>query len=227
MATVLITGANRGLGLEFARQYAVDGWRVIAACRDPAKARELAGVEGDVELASLDVIDQATIRELAARLEKVDIDLLLLNAGVHLQKRAAMEQMDYSAWARELEINTMAPLKVAAGFAPHVARSDLKRIVAISSGAGSISRTKFGDDYAYRSSKAGLNAVIKILSFELAPKGITVISIGPGHTQTDMGGAQAPHTADDSVRRVRQVIAGLSFADNGRYVSRDGKDIPW
>lgn len=227
MATVLITGANRGLGLEFAHQYAVDGWRVIAACRDPARARELAGVKGEVELAPLDVTDPDTIRELAARLEEVDIDLLLLNAGVHLQKRAAMEQMDYPAWARELAVNTMAPLQVAAGFAPHVARSELKRIVAISSGAGSISRTKFGDDYAYRSSKAGLNAVMKILSFELAARGITVISIGPGHTITDMGGAEARYTAEDSVTRVRAVIAGLSFADNGRYVSRDGEDIPW
>jgi NAD(P)-dependent dehydrogenase (short-subunit alcohol dehydrogenase family) len=121
----------------------------------------------------------------------------------------------------------MAPLRLAAAFTPHVARSDLKRIVAISSGAGSVSNTKFGDDYAYRSSKAGLNAVMRILSFELAPQGITILSIGPGHTITDMGGPDARFTAEDSVTRVRAVIAGLSFADNGRYVSRDGEDIPW
>ena len=84
-----------------------------------------------------------------------------------------------------------------------------------------------GDDYAYRSSKAGLNAVMKILSVELAPKEITVVSIGPGHTVTDMGGPEARYTAEDSVTRVRGVIAGLSFADNGRYISRDGEDIPW
>ena len=227
MPSVLITGANRGLGLEFARQYAADGWRVIATCREPLRAQALQALKGDIGRHALDVTDKLSIGTLVKELGQTPIDVLLLNAGVHLQKECTLDEVDGARWLRELEINTVAPLIVARGLADNVARSDLRRIVAISSGGGSISNMKSGGNYAYRSGKAALNAAMKTLAFDLAPRGITVVPIGPGHTRTDMGGAQAPYGTEDSVVRVRRVIEGLTFKDSGTFLSRDGAPLPW
>lgn len=227
MPSILITGASRGLGLEFARQYLADGWRVIATCRDPARARALQVFKGDIQCHALDVTDNLSIATLAKTLAQAPIDLLLLNAGVHLQKDCTLDELDAQRWLRELEVNTIAPLMVARCLADNVARSDLRRIAAISSGSGSINNMKSGGNYAYRTGKAALNATMRILAADLAPRGITVVPIGPGHTRTDMGGAEAPYSAEDSVTLVRSVIARLTFKDSGTFLSRDGTPLPW
>lgn len=227
MPNVLITGASRGLGLEFARQYLAGGWRVIATCRDPARAHALQGLKGDIERHALDVTDTPSIESLITALGQTPIDVLLLNAGVHLQKDCTLEELDAQRWLRELEVNVIAPVVLARHLTDNVARSELRRIVAISSGSGSIANMKSGGNYAYRAGKAALNASLRILAADLAPRGITVVPIAPGHTRTDMGGADAPHAAEDSVRRVRGVIERLSFRDSGTFLSRDGATLPW
>ena len=227
MPSVLITGANRGLGLEFARQYATDGWRVIATCRVPQRAHALQALKGEIEHHALDVTANMSIGTLITALGHAPVDLLLLNAGVHLQKDCTLDELDGERWLRELEVNVIAPLMLARRLADNITRSNLRRIVAISSGGGSIGNMKSGGNYAYRTGKAALNAAMKTLAFDLASRGITVVPIGPGHTRTDMGGVDAPHTAEDSVARVRGVIERLTFKDSGTFLSRDGAPLPW
>ena len=227
MPTVLITGANRGLGLEFAKQYAAAGWSVIATCRDYSRAGSLKNLKGDVATHALDVTDTRSVDSLARALEGTPIDVLLLNAAVHLQKDCTLEALDGARWLEEMRVNVVAPVMVARRFASHVARSGQKRIVAISSGSGSTANVKKGGGYAYRAGKAALNNAMKVLSMDLADRGITVVPIAPGHTRTDMGGPDAPHAATDSVALVRDVIQKLRPEDSGRFFNRDGNELPW
>jgi NAD(P)-dependent dehydrogenase (short-subunit alcohol dehydrogenase family) len=227
MPTVLITGANRGLGLEFARQYGADGWRVIATCRDPAHATALKGLDGDVHVHALDVTDHARIHALAKTLKREAIDVLLNNAGVYGPRPAPHGNVDYAAWGEVFRVDAMAPLTVSEGFVDHVARSDLKRMVAITSRMGSIADNDSGGSYIYRSSKAALNAVMKNLSVDLRPRGITVVVVHPGWVKTDMGGPSALIEPEESVSAMRKVIAGLTMEDTGRFFNYDGPEISW
>ena len=227
MPTVLITGANRGLGLEFARQYAADGWRIIATCRDPARAHALQGLKGAVEILALDVTDHLSIGTLVTALGSTPVDVLLLNAAVHLQKDCTLEELNEERWLLEFNVNVIAPVILARRLADNVARSDLRRIVAVSSGSGSIANTKTGGGHAYRAGKAALNMAMRILANDLASRNVTVVPVAPGHTRTEMGGPDAPYSAEDSVARVRGVIARLTFRDSGSFLSRDGTPLPW
>jgi NAD(P)-dependent dehydrogenase (short-subunit alcohol dehydrogenase family) len=227
MPTVFITGANKGLGLEFARQYADDGWRVIASCPDPAEARELKTLKGQVDMRALDVRDGRAIEELAQQLEGTAIDLLLLNAGLHLQKDCTLDSLDGELWLDEMRVNVVAPIMVARRFAGLVARSGQRRIVAMSSSLGSIAMIKNGGNYAYRAGKAALNSSLKILSADLAGQGITVVAIAPGLTRTDMGGPNALFSTEDSVSNVRRTMAALGPGDSGKFLSRDATPLPW
>jgi len=227
MPTILITGASRGLGLEFARQYAADGWRIIATARDPGASPGLRTLNGKVERHALDVGDFAAIDSLAAKLAGTAIDILLLNAGVNPQPEAPPAPgCDYDAWPAAFRINTMAPLRLAVAFAPHVAASHHKVIAAISSGGATISEAK-GGNYIYRSTKAALNLCMAGLSREYKDRGITVVMLAPGWVKTDMGGADATFTPADAIGRVRKVIAGLTPKDSGRFINHDGTDYPW
>ena len=166
MPTVFITGANRGLGFEFAKQYAADGWRVIAACRDPAKAEALSAVEGDVQVETMDVDDDASVASLSDKLKDEAIDLLINNAGIYGPKHLSAEDMDYEAWGRVLRTNTMSPFRVTMAFLQQVRNSDQKIIATLSSKMGSLNENQDGGEYIYRSSKAALNAALKGLSYD-------------------------------------------------------------
>jgi len=227
MPTVMITGASRGLGLEFARRYAAEGWRVIATCRVPADAGALAEVKGTVEIHPLDVADHATIESLAGALDGQAIDLLVNNAGIYGTRPADLGTIDYHAWGEVMRVNVMGPLKVAELFTEHVARSGLKVMVAISSRMGSIAANLSGGSYIYRSSKAALNAVMKSLSVDLAARGVTVVVFHPGWVATDMGGAGASLDAPESVAGMVKAIAALGPGDGGRFISHDGTEVPW
>lgn len=227
MPTVMITGASRGLGLEFARQYAKDAWRVIATCRDPAAAADLKAVEGSLHIHALDVTDHKAIRALALALEGRAVDVLINNAGVYGPREVPFGDMDYGAWADVLGVNTLAPYAVTECFAGHVAASDLKIVVSITSRMGSIASIDKGGAYIYRSSKAALNAVMKGLSHELKSMGITVAVLHPGWVKTDMGGPDASIDAPVSVSGLRRVIAGLKPGDSGKFFNYDGDEIPW
>src|SRR6266852_3670459 len=231
MTSILITGANRGLGLEFARQCAAAGWRVFACCRNPDQANSLQALAADskerVSLHRLDVKDFGQIESLARDLRDEPIDILLNNAGIYGPRQARFGQIDYRVWAEVFAVNVMAPMKMAECFVEHVARSERKLIVGLSSLMGSIGETNQGQHYLYRSSKAALNMVVRTLALDLRDRGITAVVLHPGWVQTDMGGSQAPLKAPESIRGMLKVINGLSLRESGKFFSYDGSEIPW
>lgn len=224
MPSVLITGANRGIGLEFARQYAADGWQVIATCRRPDAAAELAKLP--VEIHPLDVTDFDAVAALAQKLTGRGIDILLNNAA-HVGTTQNFGMVDTDEWAQVMALNVMAPLKMAEAFISHVARSRRKLIACMSSKMGSIANNTTGGNYIYRSSKAALNAVVKSLSVDLAPRGIAAVALHPGWVKTEMGGPDAVLTADASASRLRRVLDGVTLAQTGRFIGFDGSEVSW
>ena len=231
MPSVLITGANRGLGLEFARQYLADGWRVYAACRDPGSASELYPLadtsDQQLRIMRLDVTDAATLKAAASELEGQAIDLLLNNAGVMGPRSQTIGNVDYEAWARVLDANTMGPMRVSEAFVENVARSDRKLIVTLTSGMGSLADNTSGGSIAYRSSKAAVNMVMRSLAIDLAPRGITCVVVNPGWVQTDMGGPNAKITPAESVTKLRRLIETLGPAQSGKFFNYDGREYAW
>ncbi len=230
MPTVLLTGANRGLGLEFARQYAAGGWRVLACCRAPDQAADLRSLAADspgLTIHALDVRDLARTADLAAELASEPIDLLLGNAGIYGPTRMVLGRLDYAAWADAFAVNTLGTARLAECFVEHVARSQRRTIACISSLMGSIAANTTGRHYLYRSSKAALNAVVKSLSIDLRDRGITVVTLHPGWVKTDMGGADADLEIPDSVRSVIALLDRLRPEDSGKFLNYDGTELPW
>ncbi len=225
MPTVLLTGASRGLGLEFARQYAKERWRVIATCREPAKAAELRAVAGSIEIHALDATDFPAVGRLATTLGDVAIDVLIANAGISGPRAMTPDAIDVAGWTEVFRVNTMAPLALAGAFRAHVARSAERKAIAISSILGSIGANEDGGLYGYRSSKAALNAVWRSFAFD--NKDLIAAVLHPGWVQTDMGGASAPVLPADSVAGMRRVIAGLKKKDSGGFFAYDGEALPW
>jgi NAD(P)-dependent dehydrogenase (short-subunit alcohol dehydrogenase family) len=232
MKTTLITGANRGIGLEFSRQYAADGWRVLACSRYPEKSDALNKLVTQypdlIKIQTLDVADHAQIEHLAQILANESIDLLINNAGIYLDTDASgFGHTDYTKWMQTFRINTMAPLKMAETFATQIIRSKLKIIVTITSKMGSIADNGGGDNYLYRSSKAAVNMVMKSLSIDMKPTGITAVVFHPGWVKTDMGGPNAMISTEQSVSGMRGVISNLTLNDSGKFFDYDGQVIPW
>ena len=229
--TVLVTGANRGLGLEFVRQYADDGWRVFAASRAPKAARELKELEsrhaGRIAVLALDVTDGESVKAAAGHLRGEPIDLLLNNAGVGGPPGQKVGSLDYAAWARVLDANVLGPARVIEAFVENVAKGRDKRIVTVTSRMGSIEDNSSGGSYAYRSSKAGVNAAMKSFSIDLAPRGITCVVVHPGWVRTDMGGAGGKLTPAESVKSLRSLIESLKKKDSGKFFNYDGQPLPW
>ncbi|MFU8788865.1 MAG: SDR family oxidoreductase [Methylobacter sp.] len=231
MATVLITGANRGLGLEFCRQYAADGWQVIACCRNPDDAfdlNNLASHHATVQLEALDVAVFGQIDALSRKLADVSVDVLINNAGVYPDnKDNGFGQLDYQAWTQSLLINTQAPMKMAEAFLPHIQRGDKKLIANISSLMGSIADNDSGGSILYRSSKAALNAAMKSLALELKNQSVGVLILHPGWVRTDMGGPNGLIDAEQSVTGMREVLENFSQDQSGSFVKYDGTPMPW
>lgn len=230
-SSILITGANRGLGLEFTRQYAANGWRVFACCRNPHKADALQQLQlqyaGNLSLHELDVSDFQQIELLARELSGKSLDVLLNNAGLYHKGKETFGSVDYEAWMEAFRVNSMAPLKMAEAFVKNLALGQQKKIINITSKMGSIDDNTSGHHYLYRSSKTALNMVTRSLAIDLAPLGITAIVMHPGWVQTDMGGFSAPTTVQQSIAGMRQVIAHITPKDSGKFYGYDGKEIPW
>lgn len=226
MPTALITGANRGLGLQFVRQLAADGWRVHACCRMPEKARTLKAVEGEVERHKLDVTNGLQIASLGRELAEEPLDLLVNNAGI-FGPRGGFGKIAYEDWLQVFNVNTLAPMRVAETFAPHLAKAERPRLVSISSRLGSIAENDTSGAHIYRSSKAALNMVTKCLSIDLKPRGIIVAALHPGWASTDMGGSRAPSTPAEAVSALIAVIEGLDMTHTGGFYAPGGSPIPW
>src|SRR6516165_1232727 len=228
MATILVTGANRGLGLEFTRQYLAEGYAVIAATRDPGAAHRLRQLErdskGSLALVEADVADSASVRRGAAQAPDIAIDILINCAALYGGDRQTIGSIDYHDWMRVLDVNVLGPLRVCEAYLDRVARSDRRLIVTLTSGMGSLADNTSGGSIAYRSSKAAVNMVMRSLAIDLAPRGITCVVVNPGWVQTDMGGPHATLTTTDSVKRLRRLIETLGPAQSGKFFNYDGRE---
>jgi NAD(P)-dependent dehydrogenase (short-subunit alcohol dehydrogenase family) len=230
MTSVLITGANRGLGFEFASQYEADGWRVFAACRDPAAASELqrlAQNKNMLSIVALDVTDGESVRIAARQHKDVAIDVLINSAGIAGASGQTTGNVDYKSWAHVLEVNTMGPLRVLECFIEHIARSERRLVVTITSGMGSLADNKSGGSIAYRSSKAAVNMMMRSAAIDLAPRRINCVLVNPGWVRTDMGGPKAPLSPRESVTAMRRIIETFGPKHSGKFYNYDGREYPW
>ena len=226
--TILITGANRGIGLEFTKQYAADDWHVIACCRNPKAAdalQSMASQNHNIVIYTLDVANFSQIDALALQLKAQKIDVLLNNAGVYPD--SSFGALDVDAWANAFKINSMAPLKMAQAFTPHIAAGTLKKIATLSSKMGSLDDNTSGGSYIYRSSKTAVNMVMKSLALDVRGDGVSVVTLHPGWVQTDMGGPNGLINTQTSVTGLRKVIANLSLSNTGKFVAYNGQEIAW
>ena len=227
MPNVLITGANRGIGLGLAKLYAQDGWTVFAGARDPANAQDLMEVDGDIIILPLDVADPAAVAILSERLRGIEIDVLIANAGIYGPRGMKIGELDFAAWAEVLAVNTIGAMRVIEAFLDHLREGADKKIVAISSNMGSMTNNSSGGEYIYRSSKAALNAAMTSLAIDLQPEGFTVAMFHPGWVRTDMGGPSASISVDESVEGLFATINRLAQDDNGAFLNYDGDHLPW
>ena len=230
MPTYLISGGNRGLGLEFVRQYAAEGARLIVGVRAPERAdalNRLAAVRPDhVAVHPLDVADADSVARFRQAVGDEPIDALIANAGV-MPAGQQFGSIDYEQWLEALQINTLGPLRLAEAFVDNVRRGEERRMLALTSMLGSMSENRSGGYLAYRTTKAALNSAWRTLSIALRPEGITCVLLHPGHARTDMGGPTAAVDPVESITGLRRVIANLSLADTGRFITWQGEDYPW
>lgn len=221
MPTILITGANRGIGLEFARQYAANGWDVIGTARDIDQAADLSRT--DARVLTLDVGDQKSRERFISKLGETPIDLFINNAGVS----GPMKGFDQAGYEEAFNINAIAPVAMAEALKPNIMRSQMRKIMALSSELGSIAQNESGGMVVYRATKAALNAAYTSLAIDYKADGITIGLLHPGWVQTDMGGASAPIDVETSVTGMRKVIDAITLEDSGVFIDYQGNKLPW
>jgi NAD(P)-dependent dehydrogenase (short-subunit alcohol dehydrogenase family) len=230
MFSVLVTGSNRGIGLEWCRQYADADWRVFATCRHPETAgelHELAQKHPRLTVHCLDVTQAESVHALRTELQHESIDVLVNNAGVYLEKYTPATVLHYDDWLQTLEVNTLGPMRVTEALIELVARSNRKLVVNLSSHMGSIAEIAAPGDTYYRSSKAALNAAMKGLSIAIGERGIGVLLLHPGWVKTRMGGWDATLTPAESVASMRTRVDEFSLDMSGRFFRYNGTEIPW
>ena len=224
---VLITGANRGLGLEFVDQYAADDYEIIACTRKINKKDDLHELQAsfkNISIYKLDVANFSSIDQFAKSLKK-PIDILINNAGIYPD--SSIDHVDYKAWLDAFKINTLAAFKMTQAFLPHLKKGQLKKVASLTSKMGSIDDNSGGGEYLYRSSKTALNMVMKSLSIDLKPYGFSLITLHPGWVRTDMGGPNGLIDVEESVTGMKRQIDKLSIKTSGQFIAYDGKKIPW
>ena len=225
MPTVFVTGAGRGLGLEFAKQYAADGWRVIATVRDPKKAGALQALGSAVTVHRLDVRDFKATAELGRELGREAIDAVIANAGISPGHKVSIADVEEDAWLETFAVNSVAPMALAGALLPALKHGEQKKLIAITSRMGSIGENTSGGSYPYRASKAALNAAWHSLAND--HREVIAVVLHPGWVRTDMGGSGAPVGPKDSIAGMRRVIAKLTPKDTGRFFDFEGKELPW
>lgn len=231
MPTILITGTNRGIGLELTRQYLKEGWRVLACSRRSDQADELNALKQQypdlLMLAMLDVRDEKQIQLLSRTWQNESIDILFNNAGVMGPEHVGLGDLNAKDWQEVFLVNTIAPLLMAQTFVRQVERSQQRIIASMSSLMGGIADNRLGKYYYYRTSKAALNAAMKSLAIDLNSQKIISVVFHPGWVQTDMGGKEAPLSVFESVTGIRQVLSQLSIKESGKFFDYKGDELPW
>ena len=231
MPTVVITGANRGLGLEFAAQYAADGWRTMACCRQPERAPELAQLaqrsHGRLTIHPLEVTNPEHVNAFRESLGASGIDVLINNAGMYGQKGVSLGNSDADIWKHTFHTNVIAPFQIMEKLMDNLVAGEQRIVANVTSKMGSIGDNSSGGSYIYRSSKSALNSAMRAAALDLAGDGFKIVLLHPGGVKTDMGGDQALIDSETSVGRMRGIIAGLTADDNGRFIDQDGSTIPW
>ncbi len=230
MTTVLITGANRGIGLELSQQYIANGDSVYACCRNPEAAEELTALANDSDdnltIHTMDVSSESSIKAIAQELSGVSIDILINNAGIKGGEHQAFGDANLEEWLFAFQVNTIGPFRVAEAFHEHLKSGENPKMLTVSSQLGA-STLSMLDNYAYSSSKAAVNKVMQILATEWRQDSISVALIHPGWVQTDMGGPEADITPQESVEGIRQVIGIMTLANSGSFFKWDGEIHPW
>ncbi|AZU03296.1 short-chain dehydrogenase/reductase SDR [Glycocaulis alkaliphilus] len=227
----MITGASRGVGLALAGVFAEQGWDVIATCREGAANSSLGELSrqfpGQIRIETLDVSDAASLDALTGSLDGLPIDILVNNAGI-THRDTQLGSLDYDAWRAVLEVNLLAPVRVTEALLENVVASDQKKIVAISSSLGSISRTSSGN-YFYRTSKAALNMAMRSLAHDLKERGVTIALLSPGYVDTDftrgVGGPKV--SVRESAHGLFEAMTAMTIADSGRFFRYTGEDLDW
>lgn len=230
MATFLVTGASRGLGLEFVKQLVGRGENVIATCRGDRSMSELDGLydtHENLQVMELEVADDKSIATLVRQLEGRAIDVLINNAGVYGPRGAAIGQLEGEGWSEVMRVNCIAPVLLTQALLPNLREGAGKKLVFITSKMGSIADNRGGGSYAYRSSKSALNSAVKSLAVDLAGEDFVSVVLHPGWVQTDMGGPQAALKPAESGGALRALINRLSSADAGKFFQYDGSELPW
>jgi len=223
--TVLVTGANRGIGLALARYFGDAGYTVIGTARDPGEAAELKATGARVE--QLDVTDQASVDAMTKRLAGVPIDILINNAGVKGDDNRDMATLDVANMEWVLNVNTLGPVRVIKALFPNLQAGGRKVVVNISSTMGSIERNTWGCCAGYRASKSALNSINKTFAADYGKLGMTFVVMHPGYVQTDMNDGQGSITPDESAAGILKVATGLDAADNGKFYDWQGNELPW
>ena len=230
MATILITGSNRGIGLEFASQYLNRGDSVIATCRNPDQAtrlRDLQTADSRLRVMELDVGSTASMDRFVAELGATAVDIFINNAGIYGPRASRFGEVTEQDWLAVFQVNTIAPLLLTQRLLENFRLGSDHKLAYITSKMGSIADNQSGGSYIYRSSKTALNQVVRSLSFDLASAGLIAAVIHPGWVQTDMGGPSALIDTRTSVGGMISVIDGLDKQASGQFFNYDGKLIPW
>ena len=232
MPNILITGSNRGIGLEWVRQYVEIGWRVYATCRFPEEAEALnllAQQHTNLSVHRLDVTHPEEIQAIANELRTQALDILVNNAGVYFERwgKDKLGSIDYGDWLQTYDVNVLGAVRVTEALRNSLAQGKQRLVVMTTSHMGSIADIAGPNDYAYRSSKAALNATVQGLVHELKPLGIGILLVHPGWVRTRMGGNSGRFTVSESVNNMRELVKNFELRDSGRFYRYDGAIIPW
>ncbi len=230
MPTLLITGANRGIGLELCKQYLAVGWDVHACCRKPKSAKDLeklADKNKQLTIHELEVTKEEQMDVLKKSLKDKPVDILINNAGVHALGASQFGKSEDKAWEEAVEVNLIAPMKMMEHFVENIAMSDKKIIASMSSKMGSMSDNGSGGAYAYRATKAALNAVMVSAAHDLRHLDITALILHPGWVCTDMGGPHGEISVEQSATMLRKILDDCDISDSGKFFDIDGSIISW
>ena len=228
METIVITGANRGIGLQLVKIFATAGYRVIATCRDMSKAASILALSSaqPIRVLPLDASDSTSIANFCSEVSDETIDILINNAGVKGNDPDRLTSSDADGWLEVMRINTIAPMEITQGLLPSLRRSQRPRVITISSQIGALELSGAGW-HAYRSSKAAVNKVMLVIAQELRSDGFIVCPVHPGWVQTDMGGPTADLSVEDSASGLFDLITSMTIDHSGRFRTWDGREHPW